>query len=209
MTQEANDVNQLLPIIEQIRANVGEFPARVSADAGYFSETNLSNQGVSSIDLYVPGNRQKHGSITETPGAANSISSGSVPPATATAPHVATDCPANLVPEPGQPSGAAPNNSPSVREQMLQKLLTSEGKAVYARRKAIVEPVYSHIKEARGFRRFSFRGVAKVAQEFKFVCAIHNLLKLFKAKCAPTLGEPATSWLVPGNAMDRTLRTVA
>ena len=34
-------------------------------------------------------------------------------------------------------------------------------------RKAIVEPVFGQIKERRGFRRFSFRGVGKVSREWK------------------------------------------
>ena len=34
------------------------------------------------------------------------------------------------------------------------KVPDSEGQALYARRKVIVEPVLGQIKEARGFRRF-------------------------------------------------------
>jgi hypothetical protein len=48
-------------------------------------------------------------------------------------------------------------------------------------RKAIVEPVIGQIKEARGFRRFSFRGLAKVRAEWLLICLTHNLLKLFRA----------------------------
>ena len=42
---------------------------------------------------------------------------------------------------------------------MQAKLKTAAGRAVYARRKAIVEPVFGQIKEARGFRRFLLRGL--------------------------------------------------
>ena len=63
---------------------------------------------------------------------------------------------------------------------MRYKLRSPEGKAIYARRKAIVEPVYGQIKGCRGFRRFSFRGLRSVAAEWKFVAAIHNILKLIK-----------------------------
>ena len=38
---------------------------------------------------------------------------------------------------------------------------TRRGKALYARRKAIVEPVFGQIKGVRGFRRFLLRGLAK------------------------------------------------
>jgi transposase len=37
-------------------------------------------------------------------------------------------------------------------------------------------------KEARGFRRFSFRGLAKVAAEWNLIALTHNLLKLWRAQ---------------------------
>jgi hypothetical protein len=67
-----------------------------------------------------------------------------------------------------------------VAEQMRHKLRTPEGRAVYKLRKAVVEPVFGQIKEVRGFRRFLLRGRAKVAAEWKLICATHNLLKLFQ-----------------------------
>jgi hypothetical protein len=54
-------------------------------------------------------------------------------------------------------------------------------------RKAIVEPVFGQIKEARGLRRFFSRGVAKVRDEFRFIALTHNLLKLFRFGGLPTL----------------------
>jgi IS5 family transposase len=62
---------------------------------------------------------------------------------------------------------------------MQWKLNTPEGRALYARRKAIVEPVFGQIK-GRGFRRFSFRGLDANRAEWQLVCACHNLLKLFR-----------------------------
>jgi hypothetical protein len=38
-------------------------------------------------------------------------------------------------------------------------LRSKAGSAIYAQRKAIVEPVNGHIKEAKGLRRFLLRGV--------------------------------------------------
>lgn len=66
------------------------------------------------------------------------------------------------------------------REQMARRLEGERGKQLYARRKAIVEPVFGHIKEARGFRRFLMRGMRKVAGEWAMLTATHNLLKLFR-----------------------------
>lgn len=72
-----------------------------------------------------------------------------------------------------------------VAEQMRHKLRTPEGRAVYKMRKAVVEPVFGQIKEARGFRRFLLRGLAQVEAEWKLICATHNLLKLFPAGGSP------------------------
>jgi transposase len=73
----------------------------------------------------------------------------------------------------------------TVTEQMRHKLRTAEGQAVYKLRKAVVEPVFGQIKEARGFRRFLLRGLGKVQAEWKMICATHNLLKLFRSGWSP------------------------
>jgi hypothetical protein len=51
---------------------------------------------------------------------------------------------------------------------------------VYSARKAIVEPVFGQIKQARGFRQFLLRGLAKVRGEWALVCLTHNILKLHR-----------------------------
>jgi transposase len=66
-------------------------------------------------------------------------------------------------------------------ERMKRKLLTKAGAAIYAARKGIVEPVFGQIKEVRGFRRFSLRGLEKVKAEWALVCATHNILKMYRA----------------------------
>ena len=78
------------------------------------------------------------------------------------------------------PRGRIPNDI-SLRERMRRKLQTSVGRAHYARRKAIVEPVFGQIKQGRGFRQFLRRGLEKVSQEWTLICLAHNLLKLHGA----------------------------
>jgi len=82
-------------------------------------------------------------------------------------------------------TGPPPLESSSVAERMRSKLRTAEGQAVYRRRKAIVEPVFGQIKEARGFRRFLLRGLGQVSAEWKLICATHNLLKLYRSGWNP------------------------
>lgn len=63
-------------------------------------------------------------------------------------------------------------------QQMKQKLASPPGKTTYARRKAIVEPVFGWIKNVLGFRRFSLRGMRKVAGEWALVCLVVNLKRM-------------------------------
>jgi transposase len=73
----------------------------------------------------------------------------------------------------------------TAKERMAAKVRTPEGRALYARRKVIVEPVFGQIKEARGFRRFLLRGLDNIRGEWTLVCLTHNLLKLWRYTCAP------------------------
>jgi transposase len=148
VTQEANDKKQLIPMMEKVKENTDRLPEKVSGDSGYFSETNLTNEAVKDIDLYIPPDRQKHG---ETIGN----------------------------------EGAGTTAAGTIKEAMRTKLKSPEGHAVYKDRKAIVEPVFGQIKEARGIRRFSFRGMKKVTAEWDLICLTHNILKLFRSGWHP------------------------
>jgi transposase len=66
-------------------------------------------------------------------------------------------------------------------ERMKRKLQTKAGKAVYAARKCVVEPVFGQIKQARGFRQFLLRGLQKVQGEWALVCMTHNILRIHAA----------------------------
>lgn len=77
----------------------------------------------------------------------------------------------------------APNLESDDRQRMRALLRTERGRAVYARRKATVEPVFGQIKSARGIRQMSFRGIWKNRCEWLLICATHNLLKLWRALC--------------------------
>ena len=41
------------------------------------------------------------------------------------------------------------------------------------------------MKEGRGLRRFSLRGLKLVGEEWQLVCLTHNLLKLFRSGAWP------------------------
>jgi transposase len=77
------------------------------------------------------------------------------------------------------PRGPLPKTATRV-DRMSRKLHRKVGAAVYAMRKAIVEPVFGQIKQARGFRQFLLRGLEKVQGEWSLVCTTHNILKLYR-----------------------------
>jgi Transposase DDE domain len=58
------------------------------------------------------------------------------------------------------------------------KLRSPVGKAVYARRKAIVEPVFGVLKQQRGMRQFRTRGLHNVNNEFTLATLAFNLTRL-------------------------------
>ena len=76
------------------------------------------------------------------------------------------------------PRGPLPKGATRM-DRMKRKLRTKVGKAVYAARKCVVEPVFGQIKQARGFRQFLLRGKKKVEGEWSLVCMTHNILRLY------------------------------
>src|SRR5438876_10411740 len=149
LTQAANDKQQLVPVLAEVKTNVGRLPEKVTADAGYFSTAVVTSTALSSVDLYLtPDSGKKTEQVAELP-------------------------------------SASPANSEmdqAVIAQMREKLKTEIGRAIYKQRKMIVEPVFGQLKEVRGFRRFSFRGLQKNEAEWSLICLTHNLLKLFRGR---------------------------
>lgn len=149
VTQQANDKQQVKPLIEQMKVNLEKrVPQELSADAGYFSEDNVNYLEKQKIEPYVAPGRPKRGAAAALP-------------------------------------VEAPATDATIRERMAAKLQTPTGKRVYSRRKETVEPVFGQIKEARGIRRFLFRGLGSVQAEWSLICTTHNLLKLFRSGWTP------------------------
>jgi len=148
VTQAASDKEQLAPMVAAVESNTGGVPAEFTADAGYYSESNVKALEAKEIDGYIAFGRQKHG---ETPA----------------------------------PIEGEAGSELSVKELMRHKLLSERGRSVYAKRKSVVEPVFGQIKQARGLRRFSLRGLGNVSAEWKIWCMTHNVLKLFRSGWRP------------------------
>ena len=94
-------------------------------------------------------------------------------------PHIATGRQKHHEPVVAVPAGT-PAPEASTKEKMQAKLRSPAGKALYAARKQIIEPVFGMIKSARGIRKFLVRGLEKVAAEWNLICLTHNLLKIWR-----------------------------
>lgn len=152
VTDQANDVRQTVPMVEQAIANLDDAGVEdninaFTADAGYFSEENMealdSNERIDKA--FIATGRQKHND-----------------------------------PVPDSPKGRPPKNL-TAKQKMARRNRTKKGRTEYARRKVIIEPVFGQIKAAMGFRNFLLRGLDKMKGEWKLVCLTHNLLKLFRS----------------------------
>jgi transposase len=76
------------------------------------------------------------------------------------------------------PRGRIPADA-TVKERMARKLRTKKGKAAYARRKVIVEPVFGQMQTLQDGDRLLLRGEEAARAEWNLLSACHNLRKLF------------------------------
>jgi transposase len=62
--------------------------------------------------------------------------------------------------------------------RMRDKMRSTEGRQIYRRRRAIVEPVFGTLKEQRSLRAFRMRSLPRVAIEFALAATAYNLTRL-------------------------------
>jgi len=82
-------------------------------------------------------------------------------------------------PVPLAPRGRIPKGT-TLKQRMARKLRTQRGQAAYARRKAIVEPVFGQLRTVQQGGQLLLRGLDAAQAEWRLHCACHNLLKLFR-----------------------------
>jgi transposase len=93
--------------------------------------------------------------------------------------HIATGRFKHSEPQAPAPRGPTPKNA-TPKQRMARKLKTKQGHAVYARRKAIVEPVFGQMQTVQDAQRLLLRGKQAARAQWRFQCAVHNLLKLHR-----------------------------
>lgn len=152
VTTEANDINQLEPMLNQAQAIaelvMGEDTTLgvTLADAGYCSEANLAAE-TDDRELLVAtkkDHKQRAAQATAKP-----------------------------------PRGRKPKNM-TARQRMDRKLATKRGRNLYKLRGQTVEPVFGQMKDRQAADRFSMRGLKACQGEWKLQAAVHNLRKLHR-----------------------------
>jgi len=158
VTQEANDVQQLEPMLQSLErtleaAAIEERPKTALADAGYWSEVNVATCSRPEMpELLIATTKDwKQRKLLRERG-----------------------CPRGRIPK-----GLSP------RDRMERKLLTRRGRALYRMRGVLVEPVLGQVKEGQGFRKFMRRGLRAAQSEWSLAGMTHNLLKLWRSGRAP------------------------
>src|SRR6516225_1956554 len=160
ISQSSADNNELQPMVQAVRANLGQKPQAVLADHGYVNGPileQIQNQG---MEAFVALSAQAHERRRY-----------------------------DLRDQKQRRENPRHNRAP-VLVAMEQKLATAEARKRYLRRQASVEPVFGIIKRVLGFRPFSLRGLQKVTLEWNLVCVAYNLKRLHKliglAKAKPS-----------------------
>jgi len=94
-------------------------------------------------------------------------------------PHLAPGRFTHSEPPPPAPRGPIPQDA-TPKQLMARKLANKAGAALYSRRKTIVEPVFGQMDTVQDARQLRSRGKPAARAQWRFHCAIHNLLKLHR-----------------------------
>lgn len=210
------DYSGVVELVEQVKGHLGETPPRVLADSGFSSYENLGYLAGQGIEGYLPdpqkwsvdrgtskrpefskcrfrydGTTDQYvcpearplvliGSQKDAKGARIKIYQGTACAGCSRKPEC-TSSKARRVMRHAQED---------LREKMRERLESPEGKRIYARRQAVVEPVFGHLKHNLGYRRMLLRGKAKVTGEFFLMCIGYNLKKMTKFLTSPMKTHP-------------------
>lgn len=206
VTACSSDGEHLVPMVREAQAMTGQVAEVVGADSGYFAIGSVVAAEQQGCEVFVPVPRRKETPEQERYAKAHfryevegdrficpegqilSFSHqegsrhGKAVPSRVYAGEACGGCAA-------QHSGActrAPSRrvrrypTDDVRARYLAQMETERAKEMMRKRAATVEPVYAHTQECLGVLRFLRRGWENVRAEWRFTCAVHNLLKLWR-----------------------------
>jgi Transposase DDE domain len=152
VSQGSADNNELEPMVEAVSSNLGRKPQAVLADRGYINGPMIKQIQAQGIEAYVALSAE---ALERRPYDLRCEEKRRENPVRYTAP---------------------------VLVAMAQKLGTAQGRRLYLRRQASVEPVVGITKKALRFEQFLLRGLQKVTLEWNLICVAYNLKRLHKLK---------------------------
>jgi transposase len=153
VTQEANDVKQLIPMIRQAQANVARTAAagvsteieKILADAGYHSQANLKDLDQTGVEGFIPSTKSW---------------------------KLRKELMAS-----GYHEGPIPEDLDPVLRMEI-KLRTEAGHQIYKQRGQTIEPTFGQTKH--GLAGLPRRGIDAARADWLMICLAHNLKKLWR-----------------------------
>lgn len=153
ITQEANDIKQLIPMLKQAQANVARTAAAdlaaeikiILADAGYHSRANLGELDQTGVEALIPST--KSWKLRQE------------------------------LKDAGHYEGPMPEDLDPVTRMEL-KLRTEAGHQIYKLRGQTIEPTFGQTKD--GLAGLPRRGIDAARDDWRMLCLAHNLKKLWK-----------------------------
>lgn len=182
VTNNAHDAPSFEPMIAATKENLRRAGGqkrirRVVADAGYWSEDNANLAGVETF--IAPGRTRNLGRIAEQDNERSEllarIEAGEVDKNDAAGALGVTRTRVNQLlrlRRRGDPT--------TLTTAMMARLDTPQGRCIYKKRAASIEPVFGQIKHNRRIDSLSRRGTSAADSEWKLITATHNLLKLWR-----------------------------
>jgi molybdenum-dependent DNA-binding transcriptional regulator ModE len=204
VVQDESDNYQLVPMIEQVRDNVGQAAEQTVADGGYFATSELARaeekqlavlvnlpETVSGTDdqpyhasrfVYDADNDQCLCPRGETLRFASIKARDKAVPYEVRVYRCASyeSCPVRWQcsnSKTGRTVQIHPNHAALVRQR--EKVKDPTMRALLKQRGATVEPVFGWVKEAMGFRRWTVRGLDKVKTQWSLLCTAMNLRRMY------------------------------
>jgi transposase len=178
LSAEAPDARQLAPALDQLAGNLDAIGAELPAGATLTADAGYFSEDNIRITA-------EHGLD----------------------PHIATGRFKHSEPQPPAPRGPVAKDA-TAKQRMARKLRTKRGRAVYSRRKTIVEPVFGQMDTVQDARQLLLRGKQAASDQWRFHCAIHNLLKLHRAGGLELIREPSSAPASPSTRKRRPLATL-
>ena len=163
LSNQAPDARQLEPALDQLAENLEAIEAELPEDAALTADAGYFSEENVRITA-------RHGLDA----------------------HIATGRFKHSEPQPPAPRGPISKDA-TPKQRMARKLRTKKGRAVYSRRKTIVEPVFGQIDTVQDARQLLLRGKQAARDQWRFHCAIHNLLKLHRAGGLDLIREPTST----------------